>query len=297
MEFKCFSVEIVNLCDRQKHNDVISAIPEGYRLPTRSELYGMIDAGLGGELSEHVKDMYFYVTDGKDAVYSTCLNNVNGEISPVFNRVNNILASTCECAVIIQYNALADFIQRNVEICKYCRNTIASMLKARGTDSLDIMYYSDCGIEINDTFLQMDDYDDNCIVGLYVGRNPIGDVEIFVDTYNGQSRNFSTFKTSEQIDILHSVEDILKEVDEGEFPLMDYTNRIEDAEDAEFEILDKLEYTYLVEGIEYDTDNEDNVNLPDKLEIICTSEDEIADKISDITDFLVKSIGSITRIR
>ena len=53
---------------------------------------------------------------------------------------------------------------------------------------------------------------------------------------------------------------------------------------------------YKVSGIVWDTDGEHIENLPDSLIIICENEDQIADTLSDITGWLVSSIGSIEEI-
>lgn len=52
---------------------------------------------------------------------------------------------------------------------------------------------------------------------------------------------------------------------------------------------------YLVSGIVYDTDGEE-IELPNELIVECEDEEQIADTISDMTGWLIESIGSIKKI-
>ena len=52
---------------------------------------------------------------------------------------------------------------------------------------------------------------------------------------------------------------------------------------------------FIAIGIQYETDGYD-VKLPSTLTVECADESEVADAISDMTGWLVESIGDITEL-
>jgi hypothetical protein len=53
---------------------------------------------------------------------------------------------------------------------------------------------------------------------------------------------------------------------------------------------------FYAQGIKYDTDGEVIKGLPEDIVVTCESEDEVVDKISDATGWLVESVEVITEI-
>ena len=225
MKFNCFEIHAINFNDERKHiNEILEMLPDGCRLPSRAELFEILDSGdVIKDICDIIKDAYFFVTDGGDNVFVTSFNYNNEDLRVDFARKRPIAESivSCDSVIFLKYDVDLDYLCNDRRIDNYCIKRIADLMKRHNSTSLDFRVYKETyGIEVPDNEIQEDEYDTKTIEDITLEENVDG-INIYIETSNCADVYLSDLHTGSIIEFLHCVENIFSKIDAGEIPLLE----------------------------------------------------------------------------
>jgi hypothetical protein len=223
MKFNCFEIGnllIGQLTYEQAKAIVTETLGEDWRIPTRGEFLSMLDADVNHNLDNYTGKFKFWLADANDSNCGYIATPV-GE-NEISLKKADIPTATAECVFGVKYDVDLDYICNDARIDDYCIERILRLYKKHDITGLDISFYYENGIEIPNGIIQENEYDDNIIIGITSEESPIDKADFCIYCNNGKEIYLRDLHTGCIINIMHTIEECLNEVDSGELPLMKY---------------------------------------------------------------------------
>lgn len=231
--FLTYDVERTGSMVRLSYDEVIEkakSLGEDWRIPTRHEIFSILDSDCGEDFLKFVQNRSFWVECGKEHYVMQFFSE---DKFPVVSKI----AYIAETALLFRDN-IYDHMRNDIRFYEsYASERAISILKSLGCVGKTYLnldeYRGERGnnerpfVDIPDGIIQNpdDDFDNNSFVGVRL-IEPIDEYEtdyiVEFDTANGRLYNFAGFNIYEMYGLLYTLESIYKLIKNNEISLFTY---------------------------------------------------------------------------